>query len=330
MVGLGVDPGCLAPDLPSNPFASAFEDALECTTVRFFLPPSWWRALRLLGLGLERRMPESLSIIDRFIEHAILARRRELEEQADGPPDRPIAKSDLLSCFLHAGVDFSQQNPRFLKDISINFLLAGRDTSALALSWFFWLVATHPRVEAKIVDEVRRVVLGSATAAQASSLARSELNQLTYLHAALSEALRLYPSVPSDLKHVLADDVLPDGNRVRKGQKLAYQIYTMGRMESIWGPDCESFRPERWLSDEDSETPSLRCVSPFLFTAFNAGPRTCLGKEIAYLLMKAVASAVLYNYRIVLVPGYRVVPKLSATLYMKNGLLVTLEPRRWP
>ena len=79
-------------------------------------------------------------------------------------------------------------------------------------------------------------------------------------------------------------------------------------MQSVWGSDCTSFRPERW------------------FVAFNASPRTCLGKDMAYFLMKAVASMILFHFKIILVPEHKVLPKLSVTLYLKYGLLVTLEP----
>jgi fatty acid omega-hydroxylase len=163
-----------------------------------------------------------------------------------------------------------------------------------------------------------------------------------YLHAALSEALRLYPPVPTDMKCAAADDELPDGiSRVKKGQKLVYHIYAMGRMESIWGRDACDFRPERWLDHHDHDHDhhhdhdrrqeailKINMPSPFSYPVFNAGPRTCLGKELAFFLMKAVASAIIRSFRVCLVPGHRVVPRLSVTLYMKDGLLVTLQPHR--
>ena len=132
------------------------------------------------------------------------------------------------------------------------------------------------------------------------SLSRDVLRRLTYLHAALSEALRLYPSLPVDVKHIMEDDVLPDGNHIKKGHRFIYSTYSMGRMQSIRGPDCTSFRPER----------------------------TCLGKDMAYFTMKAVASMLLLHFKVNLVPGHKVVSKVSITLYIRNGLLVTLEPHK--
>ena len=161
-----------------------------------------------------------------------------------------------------------------------------------------------------------------ATELREASLGFEELKQLNYLHAALSESMRLYPSVPIDNKDVTADDFLPDGTFVRKGTRLMYSIYSMGRMESIWGKDCLEFKPERWLRN-GVFTPE----SPFRYTVFNAGPRLCLGKELAYLQMKSVASAILRNYHVSLVEGHKVEYKLSLTLFMKYGLRVTLHPR---
>jgi fatty acid omega-hydroxylase len=65
-----------------------------------------------------------------------------------------------------------------------------------------------------------------------------------------------------------------------------------------------------------------------MFMAFNAGPRICLGKDLAYLQMKSVAAAVLLRYRLSPVPGHRVEQKMSLTLFMKNGLKVFLQPRK--
>lgn len=318
LVGFGVNTGCLSPKLPVVPFAKAFETALECTCLRFYLPPRWWQALKWLRLGKERSMPQALKIVNEFSGEVISSRKRELEHEEDFCDN----KSDLVSCFMKMGIS---PNEEFLKDMAVSFLLAGRDTSALALSWFFWLLAQHPKAEEKVVQEAQQAI-SAAKGEGKPFLTRAELNRMHYLHAALTEALRLYPSVPVDIKHVMMDDVLPDGNLVKRNDKFVYNIYSMGRMEGIWGPDCTSFRPERWLDPSDG-TFADKCVSPFQYLAFNAGPRTCLGRDMAYLLMKMVASATLFYFRVILVPGHKVVPKLSITLYMKDGLLVTLERR---
>lgn len=84
------------------------------------------------------------------------------------------------------------------------------------------------------------------------------------------------------------------------------------------------FRPERWLSLDGTK---FIMHDSFKFVAFNAGPRICLGKDLAYLQMKSIAAAVLLRHRLVLVPGHQVEQKMSLTLFMKNGLKVNVHER---
>lgn len=216
-----------------------------------------------------------------------------------------------------------------LQHVALNFILAGRDSSSVALSWFFWLVSTHPAVERKIVRELCAVLAVSRGVQDpalwlAAPLDFEELDRLVYLKAALSETLRLYPSVPEDSKHVVADDVLPDGTFVPAGSSVTYSIYSAGRMKTVWGEDCLQFRPERWLSDDGT---SFQPHDSYRFVAFNAGPRICLGKDLAYLQMKNIAGSVLLRHRLTVAPGHRVEQKMSLTLFMKHGLRMEVRPR---
>lgn len=101
-----------------------------------------------------------------------------------------------------------------------------------------------------------------------------------------------------------------------------YAIYTMGRMEGIWGKDCREYKPERWLRDGRYMTESA-----YRFTAFNGGPRLCLGKDFAYYQMKFVAASILYRYNVKVVEGHPVSPKMALTMYLKYGLQVKLSRR---
>lgn len=103
---------------------------------------------------------------------------------------------------------------------------------------------------------------------------------------------------------------------------MVYAIYTMGRMEGIWGKDCREYRPERWLRDgRYMSEPAYR------FTAFNGGPRLCLGKDFAYYQMKFTAASVLYRYHVNVIECHPVMPKMALTMYLKYGLQVKLSPR---
>ncbi|CAN1282395.1 Cytochrome P450 86A1 [Linum perenne] len=271
----GKDPETLSPEMPENPFAIAFDTATEATLQRF-LYPGLWRIEKLLGIRAEKRLVESLRVVQNYMDVAVAVRQ-------EAPSD------DLLSRFLKKrDADGKPFTVSVLQRIALNFILAGRDTSSVALSWFFWLVMNNPRVENKIIKEI-------ATTLRATQ----------------------------DFKYVVEDDILPDGTVVPAGSSVTYSIYSVGRMKSIWGEDCLEFKPERWITEDEMETPK----DGYKFVAFNAGPRTCLGKDLAYLQMKSVASAVLLRYRLSLEPGHRVEQKMSLTLFMKNGLRVMLQPR---
>ncbi|CAL4886909.1 unnamed protein product [Urochloa decumbens] len=306
----GIDAGCLADGLPDVPFARAFERATELSLERFVTPPFVWKAKRALRVGSERALVEATTAVREFAERTVAERRAELRKigTLDG-------RRDLLSRLLSSPpADFPEgYSDEFLRDFCISFILAGRDTSSVALAWFFWLLASHPDVESRVLADV------AAAGGNASSM--------DYLHAALTESMRLYPPVPADFKEALEDDVLPDGTVVRAQQRVIYYTYAMGRDKTLWGPDCLEFRPERWLNKHGAFAGGAE--SPYKYVVFNAGPRLCVGKRFAYTQMKAVAAAVLARFRVEVLPGQEaaIKPKLNTTLYMKRGLMVRFARR---
>lgn len=141
-----------------------------------------------------------------------------------------------------------------------------------------------------------------------------EINRMPYLNAVLSEALRLYPSVPLDTKVALSDDVWPDGTFVPAGTQVGYNIYAMGRDKEQWGDDAESFNPERWL---EMDAPPDNHHYP----VFNGGPRECLGRRLAMIEMKTCLAMLLpkMGFRLA-VPEDTIVPDSQLTLGMGSGL----------
>ncbi|KAJ0970127.1 hypothetical protein J5N97_023004 [Dioscorea zingiberensis] len=324
MIAFGIDPGCLRPGLPEIPFARAFEDATEATVLRFVTPTGVWKTMRFLDLGSERTLKRSLKRVDEFAYQVIRIRKKELSMELEFS-EKMKKRSDLLSVFMSLkddnGDSFSDE---FLRDICVNFILAGRDNTSVARAWNIWLLNMNPEVEERVVEELRMIVKERGVGGEDGEMVfrPEEVKKMEYLQAALSEALRLYPSVPVDHKQASEDEVLPDGTVMKKGTRIIYAIYTMGRMESIWGKDCREFKPERWLRDSQFSSESA-----YKFAAFNGGPRLCLGKDFAYYQMKFVAASILHRYRVKVVDGHPVTPKLALTMYMKHGLKVTLSKR---
>ncbi|XP_019187452.1 PREDICTED: cytochrome P450 94C1 [Ipomoea nil] len=320
-VAFNVDPGCLGGDgTKSAEFMQAFEDAATLSSGRFmYALPFFYRVKKFLNVGSERKLQKSIQIVHKFADEIILSRIKHRTEKTG---------EDLLSRFM--GTTTEEYSPTYLRDIVISFILAGRDTTSSALTWFFWLLSSRPDVKHNILKDLEKVRRESGRhkiGESSSPYTLDELREMQYLHAAISEAMRLYPPVPVDTKACLKDDVMPDGTFVGKGWFATYHTYAMGRMEKIWGKDCCEYKPERWL-DENGE---YRQESPFRFPVFHGGPRMCLGKEMAYIQMKAIGASILERFEIeVLLEEKGKVPDfvLSLTLRMKGGLIVKVKERK--
>ncbi|CAA6662014.1 unnamed protein product [Spirodela intermedia] len=285
-------------------FAAAFRDATAISAARFrYAVPGMWKLKRLLNVGSERRLKESISTVDDFARRIIRSRKKELRSPAVAAEG--FHHQDLLSRFITGGDDSDE----FLRDIVVSFILAGRETTSSALTWFFWLLSERPDVERKILEEIRSVRARSeGEEEEKESFGFEELREMNYLHAAITEAMRLYPPVPNS-SHCLADDVLPDGTKVGKGWFVSYNAYAMGRMAAVWGKTAAKSIPvpglPRWT-------------------------RTCLGKEMAYIQMKSIAACLIENFTLEVARAGRPEMLLSVTLRAKGGLPVRLRGRTTP
>ncbi|KAJ4813742.1 hypothetical protein LUZ62_026308 [Rhynchospora pubera] len=313
ILAFGTDLGSLSTDFPAVPFAQAVDDATATIFFRISRPSAWWKLLKFLQFGQEKRTAKSRVVGERFIAEVIEKRKREMIEGRHACPD-------LLGSYL-CDENIPNSN-KFLRDSVVNFLVAGRDTNSSGLSWFFWALSQNQKTEEKILHELSSVH-HSTTLEGMAIFDQEELENLVYFKAALLETLRLFPPVPFNFKSVLKPDILPSGSGVTPDMKIIPSAYAMGRMETIWGKDCMEFKPERWIS----ESGTLRHVPSHKFLAFNAGPRTCLGKSMALTQMKMVAAAMVYNFCFQVVEGQVVAPALSIVLHMKNGLMVRVRRR---
>lgn len=317
-VAFDEDPACLAEESMAAPqsaeFMRSFNDAQNAIMARFMSPvKSLWRVKRLLNMEPERRMREALGTIHGYAERIVQERRR---RGGAGLARR----DDFLSRFAAS----EEHTDESLRDVVTNFLLAGRDTTSSALTWFFWLVSGRPKVEDKIVKELHAVRASSGGNTAGATFSFDELRNMHYLHAAITESMRLYPPVAVDTHSCKEEEFLPDGTFVGKGWFMSYCAYTMARVEDIWGKDCEEFRPERWLDEEGA----FRSESPFKYPVFHAGPRMCLGKEMAYIQMKSIVACVFERFSLRFAggeghPGL----VLSLTLRMKGGLPMQVKLR---
>ena len=210
-------------------------------------------------------------------------------------------------------------------DAALNFLSAGRDTTAQSLTWTFYLLMRHP----PIVDRIRQEIALSFPAADQKldpcfiQFADLQPNHLPYTMAVFYEALRLYPPVPFEIKQCEVDVTLPDGTFLPAGSIVVWCVWAMNRSKEIWGDQrssLDSFDPSRWLQDG-----KLLTKSAFDFPVFNGGPRLCLGKKMAELMAAYVIGKLVREFNFVEIGNAKQQEKPrrsqnSLTLPMEGGL----------
>ncbi|CAK8543551.1 unnamed protein product [Lathyrus sativus] len=309
-IAFGFDPEYLTPSTNRTKFALAYEDAVEISSKRFrVLLPIIWKIKKYFNIGSEKRLKEAVTEVREFAKKIVRDKKRELEETS------LLQTEDMLSRFLTSG----HSDEEFVTDMVISFILAGKDSSSAALTWFFWLLWKNPRVEEEIVKEVNK---------KSESMVYDEVKEMVYTHAALSESMRLYPPVPLDSKEAMNDDVLPDGRFVKKGTVVTYHVYAMGRMKSLWGEDWAEFRPERWL-ERDEVNGKWRFVGRDLYSypVFQAGPRVCMGKEMAFMQMKRIVGGIVGKFKVVPEGNMDEHPGFISflTSQMEGGFPVTIQ-----
>ncbi|KAH1077018.1 hypothetical protein GYH30_052496 [Glycine max] len=305
---LGTNRCCLDPSVPTCPLARAFDVAAEVSAKRGAAPLfMMWRVKRWLGAGSERLLKNAVGEVQTHVMRMIQERKKQKGERNDDD-----VEDDLLSRLICAG-----HEEEIIRDMVISFIMAGRDTTSAAVTWFFWVLSHYSHLEEKIVEEAKGV------------LDYESLKNLSFLKACLCESMRLYPPVAWDSKHATDDDLLPDGTVVKAGDRVTYFPYGMGRMEDLWGKDWFQFRPDRWFVEPRNIEGiiMLNDVSPFSFPIFQAGPRVCLGKEMAFIQMKYVVASILsrFTFRIVGPEKPIFVPLLTA--HMAGGLRVLVCKR---
>ncbi|KAK0552250.1 hypothetical protein OC844_006453 [Tilletia horrida] len=303
------DPKCLSTPVP---FAVAFDYAQTVINVRLLMP-AFQIVERLTGTA--KKMSEATKTIQHFaggiIDERLRAAQAKKAHNAANPVQptheggsiAQLAKKDgkdLLDLFLETTQDRDE-----LLTVVLNFLIAGRDTTAQLLSWFFYEMIAHP----EHVDEIRKEVsevLGDCPA-EGYRLPYDQMRDLPYTFACITEALRLHPSVPKNAKRCIKDTLLvPSGPnptnlppvQVYKGELVGWFDWVMARLPEVWGPDCEEYNPRRFLEEEvDSATGvkrrTVRQYSQWQQHMFNGGPRLCLGMNLAnYEALSLVAAVV--------------------------------------
>lgn len=319
IVTLGYNPCCLeygSLDAP-HPILDAFDAASDFCARRGAAPlAAAWKVKRLLDCGSERSLREAVERIHSFVDGIVCERRREVKSCYYKKGDDQ--EMDLMSKMVSEGMDDVA-----VRDTMISLIMAGRDTTSAAMTWLFYLLSCHPHVENVALQELTCLEEGGD-----GTWGFEKLKELRWLKACICESMRLFPPVAWDSKHAVANDVLPDGTRVRAGDRVTYFPYGMGRMKSLWGENRFEFKPERWISEvEGVRVKALKNHGPYKFPVFQAGPRACPGKEMAFVQMKYVVASILKRFviRPVITDRPVFVPLLTA--HMARGFKVSIRRR---
>jgi len=196
-----------------------------------------------------------------------------------GDDDGPM---DFLSVLLRAR-DRGEQSPDQLRDEMMTMLLAGHDTTALTLTYTWYLLSEHPAVERRLHEEVDAVLDGERPTGE-------HVQSFDYLERVIKEAMRLYPPVYTIFREPQVDVELA-GYEIDAGTTLMLPQWGVHRSERFWD-DPETFDPDRWRAERVKERPR------FAYFPFGGGPRHCIGKHLAMLEAQLIVATVASEYRL--------------------------------
>jgi cytochrome P450 len=260
--------------------------------------PGWIPRMR------SRTKQRAIAELDKLVEHILASRRQEADENGD-----------LLSLLLAARDEETGEalSHRQLRDEIMTIFLAGHETTANALAFTWYLLATHPEVDARLQEELTHVLDGRAPV-------YADVARLRYTRMIFEETLRLYPPAYQIGRTALGPDVI-GGVTVPKGAVVTIHTYVTHRNPTLW-PDPERFDPERFTPERSAGR------HRFAYLPFGGGPRICIGQGFAMAEAVVVIASVAQRFRLSLVPGHSVQPVGLFTLRAKDGVWVTAAPRQ--
>jgi cytochrome P450 len=253
-----------------------------------------------------RRFQAARAVLRGAVEYAIRQRR---EQSSEG--------EDLLSMMMDARDEDTGESmtDEQLRVEVTTFLLAGQETTSLALTWTFYLLSQHATVRERLEAELDSVLCRRPPA-------YADLPNLPFTRRVIDEAMRLYPPAWGFSRQALGDDEL-GGYRLPRGWLAFLVPYVMHRHPAYW-PDPERFEPDRFIPERSAERPK------FAYLPFGAGPRQCIGNQFALLEAHLSVATLAQTYRLHLVPGHPVEPWPLITLRPRFGMPMTIERRTAP
>ena len=279
--------------------SSAMNILMRNTTgIRMLFPP----VARYLPLPLMISVRRAVRQLDENVYRIIALRRKD-----------PTDSGDLLSMLMRArDEDGAGMTDQQLRDEVLTFLLAGHETTALALTWTWHLLSQHSEVEEKLHAELQQLLGGRAPTF-------SDLPALAYTDRVIKESMRLYPPAWSLARTVVSDFELA-GYRIPAGANVVMSQWIMHR-DPRYFTQPEKFDPDRWQPERSQALPR------FAYFPFGGGPRQCIGAAFAQMEATLLLATIAQHFRLRPVSDYPVVPIPSFTLRPKHGIRMIPEAR---
>ena len=223
-----------------------------------------------------------------------------------------LTGKDLLSLLLRAREDGTGMADEEVRDEALTLFLAGHETTAIALTWTWWLLARNRGAEKRLNAELD-AVLGE----RAPTVA--DLPNLPYTRAVVSESLRLRPPVWAMGRSSVAEH-RANGHTIAPGSIVVIAPWLLHHDERWW-PEPLAFRPERWLDAEQDERPR------YAFIPFGGGPRVCIGEPFARMEAAMIVSSIARAWRFEAASSHE--PELQAVITLRpHGGLPMVPSRR--
>jgi cytochrome P450 len=250
------------------------------------------------------RVRRAIRRLDRLV-HRIIAQRRASHED----------RGDLLSMLVSAqdADDGTRMTARQVRDEVMTIFMAGHETTAVALSWTWYLLAQHPDVEARLADELRDVLGGRAPSV-------ADLPRLKYADMVVTESMRLYPPAYGIARQAVKASEIA-GHPIAPRDIVIAPTWVVHR-DRRWFEEPGAFRPERWAGD------LARRLPRFAYFPFGGGPRQCIGNGFAQMEAVLLLAAIAQRFRLSLVSGQRITPTPYITLRPEPGIRMLVTHRR--
>ena len=279
-------------------------------SIRDFLEAtSWHTALSALGAPTwtpfpgKTRAERGGDYLRRIVTDRIVERRQTGER-----------RDDLLSLMLDAkdpetGDGLSDVD---IRDDIITFIGAGHETTALALTWTFFLLSRHPEIEQRVLAEIAEVTGGAPLEAE-------QVAALSYTRQVVMESMRIYPPVAMIVRQPTRD-LTVGGVAVTPDDHVFVPIYAIHHHQSLW-PNPGTFDPDRFTPE------AIKARHRWSYLPFAAGPRICIGMGFALLEAVAILATLLPAAQLSAEPDFVPTPKLRVTMRPAEGMPMRISKR---